>query len=420
MPAMEPDDSSRSEGGARHALRRTFHSLATRNFRLFFIGQLISNTGNWLTNVAIILLVLRLTGSGFYVGLLAAFQFGPMLVLGPVAGTVADRWNKRRLLFWTQGLEMGQSVGLAILAFLPHPPLTGLFALALAGGILLSFDNPLRRSFVAEMVSSDDLPNAVVLYSTIVNLSRVFGPTLAGLLAVTIGFGWCFTLDAASYLAVLLCLAMMRASELFEAPPATEVRGAVRAALRYVGSLRFLQVSFVLFGVVGLFSFNLRVILPLFVTDSLHRSDVVFTVLYSIFSLGAVANALFVAHRRLIALKHVLLGTAALGATFLLLGATPGVVTAALAVFLVGMASILFSTAVTAIVQVSTRRDMHGRLLALQTSLIGGTALAGGPLLGWIADRFGGRAPFFLGGTVCLLAAAVGWLASGRSGNPSE
>ena len=183
-------------GGLGGALRKTFLSLRNRNFRLYFIGQLISNTGNWLTNVALVLLVLKTTGSGVAVGILAACQFGPILLLSAWAGAVADRSDKRKLLLVTQSLEMAQSTGLAILAFMTHPPLVGLYALAIGGGTLLAFDNPLRRSFVTEMVRADDVPNAVVLYSVIVNVARIFGPALAGLLVVTLGFGWCFTIDA--------------------------------------------------------------------------------------------------------------------------------------------------------------------------------------------------------------------------------
>ena len=194
-------------------MSKTFLSLRSRNYRLFFIGQSISNTGNWLTNVALTLLVLRLTGSGVAVGLLAACQYGPILVLSPWGGAVADRSDKRRLLFVTQSLEMLQSIGLAVLAFLPHLPRAGFYVLAVAGGIVLALDNPLRRSFVTEMVPAEDIPNAVVLYSMIVNLSRIFGPALAGLLVTSLGYGWCFALDALSSVAVLACLAMMRPEE---------------------------------------------------------------------------------------------------------------------------------------------------------------------------------------------------------------
>jgi MFS family permease len=402
-------------GRVRLALGRTFHSLRTRNFRLFFFGQLISNTGNWLTNVALVLLVLDMTKSGVAVGAVSACQFGPMLFLGAWGGAVADRSDKRRVLFWTQSLEMAQSVGLAVLAFMPHPPLAGVFALAVAGGVLLAFDNPLRRSFVTEMVPADDISNAVVLYSTIVNLSRVFGPTLAGLLAVNFGFGWCFTIDAASYLAVIGCLIAMRTGELYRRPPKPRTGGEVREGLRYVRSLPSLFTSFVMLGAIGLFAYNFRVTLPLFVKNSLGSTDVVFTVLYSVFSAGAVVSALVVAHRGLTELKHVIFGALALGAAMLVLAATPSVISAVIAVFVVGMASIVYMTATTALAQVHTRPDMHGRVLALQTVLIGGTALFGGPLLGWIADVVGARAPIVLGGVACLIAAAGGHVAKRRA-----
>ncbi|MGH7689789.1 MAG: MFS transporter [Gemmatimonadaceae bacterium] len=411
--ANPPAPAPRRPEGAR---ARTFQSLGVRNFRLFFIGQTISNTGNWLTTVALILLVLQLTRSGFAVGLLSACQFGPMFFFGAWAGAVADRVDKRRMLLWTQSLEMTQSIGLAILAFLPHPALVAIFLVALAGGVLLAFDNPLRRSFVPEMVPPDDLPNAVVLYSALVNLSRVFGPALAGLLAVTVGFGWCFTLDAASYLAVITCIVMMRATELYRHAPRPRTGREVREGLRYVASVPFLWISFAMYAAVGLFSFNFRVTLPLFVTDSLHSTDAVFTILYSVFSLGAVVSALVVANRRLVQLRHAIVGAAALGAMMLVLSAMPSVGASIPAVFVVGMASILYMTANTALAQVDTRRDMHGRVLALQTVLMGGTALVGGPLLGHLADVAGGRAPIALGGVVCLLSAGLGYLASRKYG----
>jgi MFS family permease len=398
---------------------RTFQSLGTRNFRLFFIGQSISNTGNWLTNVALILFVLRLTHSGLAVGLLAACQFGPMLFLSAWAGAVADRGEKRRMLFVTQGLEMAQSIGLAGLAFLPRPSILALYALAVFGGGVLAFDNPLRRSFVPEMVSANDLPNAVVLYSTIVSLSQIFGPTLAGLLATTLGFGWCFTLDAASYVAVIACLAMMRTAELYRTPPAARTGREIREGLQYVLSVPDLWISFAMFAAIGLFSFNFRVALPLLVTDSLHSTDVAFTVLYSITSVGAVIGALAVADRRLVKLRHVIGGSVAVGISMLMLSAMPTVAAAGPAAFLVGVATIVYTTSTTSLAQVDTRRDMHGRVLALQTALIGGTALFGGPLVGRIADLGGGRAPIVVGGTVCLAVAGLGHLA-GRRTAPSS
>jgi MFS family permease len=273
-------DPAESPGGTGlgRAPRRTFFSLRHRNFRLYFIGQLISNTGNWLTNVACTLLVLKLTGSGLAVGILAACQFGPTLFLSAWAGAIADRSDKRRLLLWTQSLEMAQSVGLAILAFQPHPSLVGLYVLATCGGILLAFDSPLRRSLVAEMVPAPDIPNAVVLYSTIVNVSRIFGPALAGLLAVTVGYGWCFTIDAASYLAVLYCFFLMHPAELHRRPPRPRTKGEVREGLRYALSMPVLWISLVMLGAIGMMAYNFNVTLPLFVAHALHSPLTVYTV----------------------------------------------------------------------------------------------------------------------------------------------
>jgi len=395
-------------------VKHTFLSLRNRNFRLYFTGQLISNTGNWLTNIAITLLVLNLTGSGLAVGLLAACQYGPILILSAWAGAVADGMNKRHLLLVTQTLEMCQSIGLAIVAFTPHPSIAALFGLALAGGIFLSFDNPLRRSFVSEMVRPEDLPNAVVLYSTIVNISRTFGPALAGFLVVTLGYGWAFTLDAASYIAVIICLIMMRPAELYREPPKPRAKGDVREGLRYILSIPTLWISFVMLAFIGTLSYNFSVTLPLFVTSGLHSTDSVFTLLYSIFSGGAVVCSLIVANRGLVQIRHILYGAAALGVTMLILATAPGVGIAIPAVFLVGMASILYMTSTTTLAQVESKREMHGRVLALQTVLLVGPTAVGGPILGWLSDTLGSRAPLILGGVVCLLVAVWGYYATRR------
>ncbi|MGH7619036.1 MAG: MFS transporter [Gemmatimonadaceae bacterium] len=395
---------------------RTFSSLRHRNFRLYFIGQMVSNTGNWLTNVALTLLVLKITGSGLRVGVLAACQYGPLIVLSPYAGALADRFSKRRSLIVTQTLEMAQSIGLAVLAFLPSPPLAALYVLALAGGSFLAFDNPLRRSFVTEMVAPEDLPNAIVLYGTIVNGSRIFGPAVAGVLIVSVGYGWCFALDAASYLAVLICLFLMREDELHRSGTAAERKGAVRAGLRYVLDTPPLWISFMMLAIVGTLSYNFNVTLPMFVTQVLRGSERTYTLLVSTMSGGAVVCTLLIAHRRLTGMRHVILGAALLGVAMLMLAPMSSVLPAAPIVFFVGMAGILYMTATTAIAQIEAKREMHGRVLALQTVLIGGPLAVGGPILGWLADRFGGRAPMILGGVVALVTAAVGSWASRRYG----
>jgi MFS family permease len=400
---------------ARTTFHETFSSLRHRNFRLFFIGQSISNSGNWLTNVALTLLVLNLTGHGVGVGLLTACQFGPMLFLSAWGGAVADRGDKRRLLLVTQSLEMAQSFGLAVLAYMAHPPLGLLYALALIGGILLSLDNPLRRSFVGEMVPADDLPNAVVLYSTIVNLSRIFGPALAGLLVVTVGYGWCFTVDALSYIAVLACLVMMRPSELHRTPVSVPMRGAVRAGLRHVRDVPALRVTFAMLGIVLLLAYKFNVTLPLFVTMGLGAGEGVYTALYSILSAGSVTGALVLARRKHVTPRDVVIAASVLGCALLVLSVVPGVRLAIPVMFCLGVASIFYITSSTTLMQLAARREMQGRVLSLQTVLLGGGAALGGPLLGWVADRAGARAVIALGGFACLLAAGVGALLSAGS-----
>ncbi|MFN7985639.1 MAG: MFS transporter [Vicinamibacterales bacterium] len=396
------------------AFRARFSSFRHRNFRLFFLGQSISNSGNWLTNVALTLFVLKLTDKGVGVGLLAACQFGPLMVLSPWGGAVADRYDKRRMLLLTQSLEMLQSMALAVLAFQPHPPLAALYALALVGGILLSFDNPLRRSFVTEMVPPEDLPNSVVLYSTIVNLSRIFGPSLAGLLVVSVGYGWCFAIDAASYIAVIASLLMMRPSELHRQPLGSRSQGAIREGLRYAWSVPTLRVSFAMFAVVTLLAYNFNVTLPLFVTRGLGAGEGTFTMLYSVLSAGSVVSALAIAHRTRVSIRHLTQAVVLFGAALLLLSATRGPLTAAPAAFLVGAMSLVYMTGTTTIVQLEARRDIQGRLLALQTVLMGASAAFGGPLLGWIADTFGARLLMVIGGVACLMAASFGVLLTGR------
>ncbi len=404
-------------GRLRAAAEGRIRALRIRNFRLFFVGQLISNSGNWLTMVALTLLVLHLTGSGIAVGGLAACQFGPILLLSPFAGLVADRSNKLRLLKCTQIGEMMQSLVLAGLAFMHHPPLAALYATALAGGCLLAFDNPVRRSFVTEMVPPEDVGNAVTLYSALVNTSRIFGPTLAGGLVITAGFGWCFTLDAVSYIAVLVALWMMRTEELRAIEVTPRGKGQVRAGMRYVRSVPDLWLPFVMLGVVGTLSYNFTVVFPLFVEHALHGNDASYTLVYAVFSAGALVGALLVADRRSVRVHDIVVGAAAFGATMLILSVAPNVATTIPIVAVLGFTSIAFMTATTSIVQMRADPRMHGRVLALQTVLLIGTTPIGGPIMGALADGAGARVPVVIGGAAARAAALFG-LVAGRAAPP--
>lgn len=394
---------------------RTFQSLHHRNFRLFFFGQLISNSGNWLTIVGVVLLILHRTNSGLAVGAITACQFGPILLLSAWGGVIADRSNKRRLLFVTQTLEMVESFTLAILAFLPHAPTLAFYLTAAAGGCMLAFDNPVRRSFVTEMVGTEDVPNAVTLYSALVNASRIIGPAVAGLLIVSLGFGWAFTIDAISYVFVLLALWMMRPEELRRVPVTPKGKGQVREGIRYVAKIPELWVSFVMLAVIGTISYNFSVIFPLFIEKGLGGGDGAYTVVYAGFGFGALVAAIVVARRSYADFRRVVAGAASFGIAIAIFAAVPSVAFAVPVVLLVGATSVTYMTATTAIIQVRADPQMHGRVLALQSVLLIGTAPIGGPALGAVADVLGPRSIVIIAAVAPLVAAGFGVLAGRRA-----
>ncbi|MCU1396441.1 MAG: hypothetical protein JWM34_4869 [Ilumatobacteraceae bacterium] len=396
-------------------VQRTLSALRSRNFRLFFIGQTVSNTGNWLTMVALTLLVLHRTNSGVSVGILSACQFGPILLLSAWAGVIVDRHDKRRLLFITQALEMAQSFVLAALAFSHQPPLIAFYAVAAAGGCMLAFDNPVRRTFVSEMVPREDLPNAVTIYSAMVNISRIAGPAIAGVLVVTVGYGWCFTVDGISYITVMIALSMMRTSELRRVATTPRGRGQVRAGLRYIATVPDLWISFVMLLIVGTISYNFSVVFPLFVEKGLHGNDSAYTFIYASFSAGSLVGAFLVARRKVVTIRTIALGAGCLGIGMLVLSAVPNVYVGYVVAAAVGAASVAYMTASQSIAQIRTDQHMIGRVLSIQTVLIVGTTPIGGPILGVIADLVGARAPVLIGGIGALAAAGFGVVAMRRT-----
>lgn len=394
------------------AVRTTFRSLRIRNFRLFFAGQLISQIGTWLTQIALTLLVLHRTHSGVAIGLLVACQFAPVLLLGAYGGVIADRADKRRLLLVTQTLQMVQSFVLGALAFAHQAPLAAFYATALGGGLLLAFDNPTRRSFVPEMVPADEVHNAVTLNTALMTSARIFGPALAGLLVVTLGYGWAFTIDAISYTAVIAGLWMMRTEELYTPQRATKGRGQVRAGLRYIRTVSDLWVPMIMVAIIGTLTFNFSVVLPLFVERTLHGSDGTYTLVYSVLSVGSFTGALVAAYRRSVEVRHVVAAAFLFGAAMLLFAAAPNLAAAFPIALTVGFTSIAFMTACTAIVQVRAEPNMRGRVIAVQSMVMIGSTPIGGPILGWVCDAFGARSGLVIGGVAALAAAAWGRAAS--------
>jgi MFS family permease len=310
---------------------------------------------------------------------------------------------------------MLQSFCLAALAFMDHPPLLAIYAVALFGGITVAFDNPARRSFVVEMVPEERINNAVSLNSALMTGSRVVGPALAGLLVTTVGFGWCFLLDAVSYLAVIAALWKMNPAELRQAPVTPRGKGQVREGLRYARSVPELWVPLLMMAIIGTLAFNFQTVLPLFATRDLHGSDVTFTWLMSIVSCGSLVGALATARRKTIDIRTLSRTAIAFGIGLALLTLAPDRPSAYAIGFLVGLGSIMFMTAATAITQLAADPSMRGRILALQAIVFLGSTPIGGPIVGAISETFGARYAIALGAVATAAAAGFGYFTIHRT-----
>jgi MFS family permease len=399
----------------RLATRDTFRSFGNRNFRLFFSGQLISQIGNWLTLIAQTLLVLELTDSGFALGFLAAAQFGPVLLFGAFAGLVADRSDKRKLLILVQSFAMLQSFALGAVAFMDNPPVAAIYVLAVFGGLATAFDNPARRSFVVEMVPETEITNAVSLNSALMTGARVVGPALGGLLVATVGFGWAFWADGLSYAAVIVGLRMIDPSKLRSAPIQPRGKGQVRAGMRYAASVPELLVPLIMMAVIGTFAFNFQTVLPLFTTRDLGGSDLTFSLLMSVVSVGSLIGALAAARRKDLSVHLVSTTAAAFGVSMLLLALAPNQPVAFVLGVAMGLTSITFMTTSTAIVQLRADPMMRGRVLSLQAIVFLGSTPIGGPLVGAISEGLGARYALGLGAVSALGAGAYGLVTVRRS-----
>jgi MFS family permease len=293
-----------------------------------------------------------------------------------------------------------------VLAGLESVPIV--FALAGVQGIITAFDNPARRSFVVEMVPKENVANAVSLNSTLMTMSRMIGPALAGVLIVTVGYAWCFLIDGASYLVVLAALRRMRPAEFFSEAPTPRSPGQVREGLRYVASHSEQLVPLVMMAIVGTFAFNFTVTTPLLVTGPLGGSNQAYTLLVSTMSLGSVTGAIATARRRAIPFSHLVWSAIAFGVAMLGLALSPSLWLAFPIIFLVGLGSIAFMTTSTAMMQLQSEPRYRGRVLALQAMVFLGTTPIGSPLVGWMSDRFGARTAIGFGAVACFAAAWFG------------
>jgi MFS family permease len=381
---------------------RTFASFRHRNFRLFFFGQGVSQVGNWLTLIGQALLVYHLTKSGVALGILSAAQFLPVLLFGAWAGVVADRTDKRTLIFVVQLFAMGQSFGLAAVALLHHPPVVAIYGLALIGGCCQAADNPARRSFVAEIVPAEDVQNSVSLNSAIMTGGRVVGPALGGLLVITMGYSWCFAVDGISYVAVLYALWRMDPMQIRRPVPPARAKGQIRAGIRYTRTNPELWVPIVMLAVIGTLAFNFNVVIQLLVEQTFHASDGMFTLMYSTLSFGSVIGCLVAARMRDLDQRDITRMAYGFGVSLLALAATPTLWLAMVFGVAVGFASLLMFTATTTILQLRADPLMRGRVLALQSIVVIGSNPIGGPLMGVIGEYVNARA--------CVLVGAVATL----------
>jgi predicted MFS family arabinose efflux permease len=265
------------------------------------------------------------------------------------------------------------------------------------------------------MVPEDEVQNAVTLNSALMTSSRIFGPALAGLLVVTVGFGWCFAVDATSYLAVIGGLLLMRKSELRQPERTARGKGQVREGLRYIRTVRDLWIPLMMMTVVGTLTFNFSVVLPLFAERTLHGSDGTFTILYSVLSIGSFSGALAAAHRSSIGVRDVVVACFGFGVAMLVFATAPSIAVAFPLALFVGFCSIAFMTAATAIVQVRADPSMRGRVLARQAIVIIGTTPIGGPVMGAVCDAFGARVGLVIGGLAALSSAAWGYAVGPRA-----
>jgi MFS family permease len=383
-------------------------SLRQRNYRLYFFGQLVSVAGTWMQTVALSFLVLDLTHSGTQLGLTTAARFAPMLLFGPAGGLFADRMDKRRVLYVTQTLSGLLAGAYAILIVTHSAHLWVVYLLAVALGFVNVFDNPARQSFISEMVSAQDLPNAVTLNSVSMNMARVFGAALGGVIAAAIGLTLCFTVNALSFVAVLISLAAMRKSELFSAKRVPKEKRQIRQGLRYVAATPELLIPLVMIAVIGTLAWEFQVTLPLMATKVFHGGAAAYGVMASIMGVGAVVGGLISASRPRPRARALCLAAIGWGIAIMAAAVAPSIGLELAALVFVGYGSITFNSYAKTALQLAAKPTMRGRVMALWALAWLGSTPIGGPIVGWVGQSVGARWSLVIGGLptiICGIAA---------------
>jgi MFS family permease len=401
-------------------VRKTFASMhVSRNFRLFFAGQLISVTGTWINWTAGAVLVLRLTDSGVALGIETALMFLPVLFFGVWAGSLADRFDKRRILVWANvGYGALAAVQFALVA-------TGavrvwmVFVIAFLYGLILAIEPPTRQSFYVELVGEEHITNAISLNSAVFTGTRVLGGAIAGTMIDAFGLWSPFLLDAVSYVGVIVALLAMRVDELHVQRKAEREPGLVRAGLRYVWSSQPLRVPLVVMLLVYLFTFNFSVVIPLHAYRTYGGSGMEIGWLYAALGLGAFIGAIAMANRQTEPTLRRLAGfSVAFGVFLAVTGRAPTFLLALISMVPVGYVSMLFAITANSTLQQFTRADMRGRVMALYTTIFLGSTAIGGPITGWVAETWGAPVTFVASGAVAVGAGLLALRARGVASTP--
>jgi MFS family permease len=391
----------------RTAARQTFSSLRIRNYRLYFTAQLISVSGTWMQTVAQAWLVLHLTGSSVDLGIVVGLQFLPMLLFGPFGGLVADRTNKRRLLYATQAAGGLLALVLGVLVVTHSVQLWQVYLLATMLGVVNVFDNPARQTFVMEMVGRDDLPNAVSLNTVVMNASRVVGPAIGGVVIVVFGLGVCFFVNAASYVAVLIGLSMMRSKELYPSQRVPRAKGQVREGFRYVWRTPSLRNTLLAIALIGIFAYNFTVTLAVLAKVTFHGGAGAYSLLTSCMGFGAVIGGLLAAHRARPTPRLLQVLALVFGGLLAAVALAPTLLTASIFIVFMGAASIGFIATANATLQLSSDPTMRGRVMALYAMAFLGTTPIGAPLVGAIAQWTSPRISLLCGAIATVIAAGL-------------
>ena len=387
--------------------RGAFRSLAVRNYRIYFVGQLASLCGTWMQLVALAWLVLDLTDSGTQVGLVTAAQLAPVLVLGGAAGVLIDRLDRRRVVIGAEVLLLLQATVLATLVVTDAIELWMIYVLSVIQGIGSAVEQPGRQALLSELVPDHDLPNAVSLNAALFTLSRVVGPALAAVLISTAGVGLCFTINAVSFLGIIVALVAIRPADLQHRPRVARARGQLREGIAYVARSPSVRALFVSAATLALFSQNVNVVLPLLAKDTFDGGAGVFGTMAAVTSAGSCAAALWMAGASPPTDRRIMTLAALLGVTLLATAASPTLAIALVVLPVMGYAQLGTGVSTNAANQLRTPPAMRGRTIALYFSVNAGAAALGSFLMGALSDAYGARLTFVVGGLVSLAVAGA-------------